>query len=431
MYKFAKKVANHEGFTLVELIVVIAILGILAGIAIPVYSGYIKKANQAADVMLLGAVNTALAAACAENDFARLSDCALDIKNEKIAGIIPEVETMDDDPAAAVGTMDLAGKIAASFLVYFGNNTETPLKYAKTADKYVFNNTDQTFSIVGGGDGTSESGTTSLEDIVNNLKDQILAAIADSSFAGNEDKILNDMQGVTNAAYSVATNEAADLVGMLGGTFGSWLTDQGVDTSDPAAAQQIANYASLFVAQQLGTAASDATVKQQFKDMWAANTFSNSQTANAFATQYRSLDGISTLGSVAAAYATTEGLMNYISNQMEAQGKGDSAALAAMQAAFDSLPAQLAGATSSSQIINIIGQVKSDMGAAVSASAASDLAGAQAIQTLIGSYGSAQGADDAEAFLTVMDALNSNFDALANYTDESDLYSRILELFGH
>ena len=66
MYKFAKKAADREGFTLVELIVVIAILGILAGIAIPIYSGYIKKANQAADEQLLSAVNTAFAAACLE-----------------------------------------------------------------------------------------------------------------------------------------------------------------------------------------------------------------------------------------------------------------------------------------------------------------------------------------------------------------------------
>ena len=58
---------HAAGFTLVELIVVIAILAILAGVAIPVYSGYIKKANIAADEQLLAAVNTAFAAACLQN----------------------------------------------------------------------------------------------------------------------------------------------------------------------------------------------------------------------------------------------------------------------------------------------------------------------------------------------------------------------------
>lgn len=56
--------AKHEGFTLVELIVVIAILAILAGVAIPAYSGYIKKAQEAGDQTLLAAVNKAFAAAC-------------------------------------------------------------------------------------------------------------------------------------------------------------------------------------------------------------------------------------------------------------------------------------------------------------------------------------------------------------------------------
>lgn len=93
---------TNGGFTLVELIVVIAILAILAGVAVPAYSGYIDRANDAADIVTCDAVKTAVFAAYAQEG----EDAPADI-------------TVSDG-SVQVGGSALAGDYLTNFELYYG-----------------------------------------------------------------------------------------------------------------------------------------------------------------------------------------------------------------------------------------------------------------------------------------------------------------------
>jgi type IV pilus assembly protein PilA len=118
---------NSKGFTLIELLIVIAIIGILAAIAIPSYTGYVKRAKVQEVIHTMGAVKTAVSAYFTESNSVPLNSGSIANIKTELGVDVPEKYltslAVTGGAAAPTGVANGPGSIIATF--YSGAKTAT------------------------------------------------------------------------------------------------------------------------------------------------------------------------------------------------------------------------------------------------------------------------------------------------------------------
>lgn len=360
---------HAAGFTLVELIVVIAILAILAGVGIPVYSGYITKANKGADETLVNEIKNAIMLAYYADPDAF----------EAAGGAGSVVLSMNADP----DTDDNAFLNDALNKAFGENWANLRLKH---------------------------NGWT-------NTHGEAIIALDNSSFSDGEGGVNQSLLTTVDKLTGTASNLLGSGISMDNfGKFDDYLTQNGIAASREP--QKAANAAVVYLSQATDRSKQE-TMMEALTDVENWITEDGKISMGAFETLY-TIEECEPFPSLAASYAVMKGFCIWADNKLGTEG--------AYSAAFDgiSLDYYYDDTTSSEGESEKI-QVQSEVQAiiAIEQGLANITKGKETeIAELFKTYLGEKGTADVKAYFSVLDSLEDNEDyILENLDDSVNFYS--------
>ena len=285
------KLRGSAGFTLVELIVVIAIIGILAGIGTVGYGGYIKRTNEGLDETLYKNIIYAGEIGKYENP-----------------GVTGRVYVYKDKPAE-VGSSDLEnimeniGIIKQWMSNAFGEGWEDTVKYR--TDKYA-NSSYATIIL------------PAMEITLDETHKQLLDDFRKSNLSGEETKLADVCNAISNefANWAGDSSKLSTLKSLIPeATFNNMLAELGVaeanydrpDLWDRDTRTKLANKMVLYVASEAGSKNNDTVLNEYLGKL--SQTDKNGKVVTPYSLYDKSPAG-SKASDLALAFGVTTGYAN-------------------------------------------------------------------------------------------------------------------------